>query len=108
LAATYAHNTIIAWAKGRSEGDEFYLSIWRDAKSLEKARQDEESGKNPPYDFVNDPQSMDYSHVYPPAETAAPEPAVKLTAALDTTVLQEGVHRYMPNAGTVLQGAFLR
>lgn len=113
LKATYAHNTIIAWAKGRSEGDEFYLSIWRDSKSLERAKEDEESGKNPPYDFINDPQSLDYSHVYPAGETgriqtavpneSAPPKEILLQASFDATSFQYGVHRYLGNAGTAVK-----
>ena len=68
LRATYVHRLIIAWAKGRAGGEEYYLSIWRDAKTLEEERKKEEAGETPPYDFLNDPASMDYSHTYPVEE----------------------------------------
>lgn len=68
LQATYVHRLIIAWAKGRSGGEEYYLSVWKDSKTLEEEKRKELAGEQPPYDFINDPASMDYSHTYPVEE----------------------------------------
>lgn len=69
LFATASQRLIIAWAKGRSEGEEFYLSIWKDTKALQKAMQEDEAGIPLPFDFINDQGSMEYSHTYPVEDT---------------------------------------
>lgn len=92
LAATYAHSLVIAWAKGRAEGEEFYLSIWRDTKSLIAARQEEEEGVKPPYDFINDPQSAEYTHTYPvDGNTIVQSPVNSLRLGKDGSVI--GINR---------------
>lgn len=65
LNAMVSHRLVIAWAKGRSAGEGLYLSIWKSQKSWEDAIAQDQAGVDPPYDYINDDQSMDYTHTYP-------------------------------------------
>lgn len=65
LQAMMTHRLIVAWAKGRSAGTDYYLSVWRDTKSWDEAIAKDQAGEPLPYDFIKDSQSVEYTHNYP-------------------------------------------
>lgn len=63
LGALTSSRFVIAWAKGRSLGEELYLSVWQDARSWDRARMLDSAEGLPAYAAVLFKEAV-YTHSY--------------------------------------------